>query len=226
MIPGGIALGLFLFVGINIALAARNALTVAQYWRDKANEPVAPHAIHLVALGDSTMQAIGAAHPGDGIAGRVAGYLQARTGRPVHVVNVSSGGATVREILDRQIPQVDLKQADLILLSTASDLESRSPLESYMANLHTLLRLLPPEKTVFSDFPLEPGRRPYQAVFQQAVDERGVQRADFAKVFNGEGRRLDIFSWLLPHLNSKGYFYWFRAFQPAVDRVLDLQKSE
>ena len=46
-------------------------------------------------------------------------------------------------------------------------------------------------------------------------------RPDFAKVFRGEGRRLDIFSWLFPHLNSKGYYYWFMAFQPEVDQWID-----
>lgn len=80
----------------------------------------------------------------------------------------------------------------------------------------------PTEKTIFSDFPLEPGRGSYQPIFQQAAHERGIRRADFARVFNGEGRRLDIFSWILPHLNSKGYYYWFRAFQPEVDQVFDL----
>ena len=222
MITISIAVGLFLFIGINVGLTARNASTFPKYWQDKAQEPVAPNAIRLVALGDSAMQAIGATHPEDGIAGRVAGYLHAKTGRPVHVTNVSAGGATIRDILDRQLPQVDLDQADLILLATANDMERRTPLDTYAANLRTLLSALPPEKTIFSDFPLEPGRGAYQAVFQQAANERGIQRADFAQVFNGEGRRLDIFSWLVPHLNSTGYFYWFRAFQPGVDRVPDL----
>jgi hypothetical protein len=44
-------------------LAVRNALSFPKYWQDKANEPVAPNAIRVVALGDSAMQAIGAAHP-------------------------------------------------------------------------------------------------------------------------------------------------------------------
>jgi hypothetical protein len=170
------------------------------------------------------MQAIGAAHPEDGIAGRIASYLSAKTGRPVHVTNVAVGGATVRDIIDKQLPQVDLSQvglnqADLIAVATASDLERRVPLEVYAANLRSLLWSLPAEKTVFSDFPIEPGQGAYQAIFQQTADERGILRADFASVFTGEGRRLDIFSWLFPHLNSKGYYYWFRAFQPEVDNV-------
>jgi hypothetical protein len=139
------------------------------------------------------------------------------------VTNVSVGGATIQDIIDQQLPQVDLSQADLIILATATDLERRVPLETYEANLRMLLRALPPEKTIFSDLPLEPGRGAYQAVFQPLAIERGIPRADFAKVFNDEGRRLDIFSWLFPHLNSKGYAYWFKAFQPEVDKLFDLK---
>jgi hypothetical protein len=212
-----IALGLFLTIGINVALAARKAASFPKYWRDKANQPVPPNAIRLVAMGDSIMQAIGAAHPDDGIAGRIASYLNAKTGRTVHVTNVAVGGATVQDIIDHQLPEVDLgrqtcHRGDCLRPGTTC------PLEVY-SQPATLLWALPPEKTIFSDFPLEPGRGAYQSVFQQTADERGILRADFERVFTGEGRRLDIFSWLFPHLNSRGYYYWFRAFQPEVDKV-------
>jgi hypothetical protein len=95
------------------------------------------------------------------------------------------------------------------------------PLDTYRANVRALVEALPPDKTIFSDLPIEPGRDAYQAILEQEVDARGIRRADFAKVFNGKGRRLDVFSWLLPHLNSKGYYYWFLAFKPAVDQVVD-----
>jgi lysophospholipase L1-like esterase len=225
MIIGSIVLILVLFIGINVVLAARHAATFPKYWQDKANEPIPPNAIRLVALGDSAMQAIGAAKPDDGIAGRIASYLSMKTGRPVHVTNVSVGGATVQDIVDHQLLEADLSEADLIIVATASDLEGRVPVDEYRANLHTLLGALPPEKTIFSDLPIEPGRDDYQAIFQQAADERGIKRADFAQVFNGEGRRLDVFSWLFPHLNSTGYYYWFLAFKPKVDQVMDSRES-
>jgi hypothetical protein len=131
------------------------------------------------------------------------------------------GGATIQDIIDQQLPQVDLYQADLIIVATASDLEERVPLDDYRAHLDALLAALPAEKTMVSDLPLEPGRADYQAVLQQAADQRGVKRADFARVFTGVGRRLDVFSWLFPHLNSTGYYYWFTTFQPEVDKVLE-----
>jgi lysophospholipase L1-like esterase len=222
IILGGLVLTLLLFFGINILLAVLNAATYPKYWMEKARQPVPVSAIRIIALGDSIMQAIGAAHPEDGIAGRIASYLRTKTRRPVHVTNVSVEGALIQDIIEEQIPQVDLDQADLIILASATDMEKRVPLDLYAANLRTLMQSLPPEKTIISDLPLEPGRGTYQAVFQRMADERGIQRADFAKVFNGEGRRLDIFSWLFPHLNSKGYDYWFKAFRPKVDMLFGL----
>lgn len=47
--------------------------------------------------------------------------------------------------------------------------------------------------------------------------QHGILTAD---VKANLGRRLDIFSWLPPHLNSKGYGYWFQAFKPQVDIIL------
>ena len=52
--------------------------------------------------------------------------------------NVSVGGATVQDIIDQQLPQVDLKRADLIIVATASDLEGRVPLDDYRAHLRAL----------------------------------------------------------------------------------------
>jgi hypothetical protein len=86
--------------------------------------------------------------------------------------------------------------------------------------LETLMQVLPAEKTVISDLPLSPGREAYQAILQASADAHHFLRADFARIFTHEGRRLDIFSWLPPHLNSKGYAYWFLAFQPQVDTIL------
>ena len=218
---GIFVLAIILYIGINVLLAARRAATFPKYWQDRAAEPGPANAVRLIAMGDSIMQAIGATHPADGIAGRIASYLSTETGRPVHLTNVSSGGATIREIIDQQHPKVNLNQADLIILATATDMERRVPLDTYELELRTLLWALPPDKTIISDLPIEPGRDAYQAVLQRLADERGIPRADFVRVFNGEGRRLDIFSWLFPHLNSKGYYYWFTAFQPEVDKWIN-----
>jgi lysophospholipase L1-like esterase len=220
LIGGAVLLAAVLFIGINVVVAARRAATFPKYWHDKANEPVATNAIRLVALGDSATEAIGATHPMDGFVGRIAVYVQSKTRRPVHITNLSRGGATTKDILYDQLPRADLKTADIVIVATASDMEGRVPLDEYRTNVNLLMQALPPDKTVVSDLPLEPGRAAYQQILQEVADAHQILRADFAKVFQGEGRRLDIFSWLVPHLNSTGYAYWFKAFQPSVDTII------
>ena len=81
--------------------------------------------------------------------------------------------------------------------------------------------VFPADHTVFSDLPGLPGEARYQRVLSEVTDAHGILRADFASIFNGPGRRLDVFSWLPPHLNSKGYELWFKAFQPKVDLIIE-----
>ncbi len=211
---------LVFFIGVNVVRTLLIAAGTIHFWQEKANEPIPAHAIRLVALGDSATQAIGADNPMEGYVGRIATYVQAKTGRPVHITNVSDGGATYSDVVYKQLPRVDLKTADLVIVESSNDLEQRVPLDTYRAALAALMQVLPPEKTVISDLPLEPGRAAYQAILQASADAHHIMRADFARIFNHEGRRLDIFSWLPPHLNSKGYAYWFLAFQPEVDKIL------
>src|SRR6266545_1612347 len=101
IILGSLVLALILYIGINVLLAARNAAAFPKYWQDQAAQPIPADAIRLVALGDSIMQAIGAAHPEEGIAGRIASYLRTKTGRPDNLATVSEAGAPTRDITNR-----------------------------------------------------------------------------------------------------------------------------
>lgn len=217
---GSIVVLFAFFAGMNVWNAYRNAATFPQFWKVKANEPIPANAIRVVALGDSATQAIGADQPMDGFVGRIASYIQAKTDRPVHITNVSAGGATYTDVMQKQLPQVDLKTADLVIVESSNDVEDQVSLDTFRAALDALMQLLPASKTIISDLPLEPGRDAYQTILQERADASHLMRADFAHIFTNEGRRLDIFSWLFPHLNTKGYAYWFLAFQPEVDTIL------
>jgi len=216
---GLVAGAVLLFVSANVARTAIRAASYPSYWQARMREPVPAHAIRLVALGDSSVLAVGADDPMEGYVGRIASYITKKTGLPVHISNVSSGGTTADVVRD-QLPQVDLETADIVIVADSNDLESGVPLEDYRAVLTALVAALPADRTIYSDLPLLPGRDPYQAVLKEVTDSVGIARADFAAIFGREGRRLDIFSWLPPHLNSSGYGYWFSAFQPEVDRIV------
>jgi lysophospholipase L1-like esterase len=215
---GGTAL--LAFVAVNVARAAIRAAALPRYWRSRASEPMRADAFRIVALGDSAVQAVGASHPTDGFAGRIATHIEERTGRPVHIVNLADGGRTTGRLV-ADLPRANLATADLVIVATSTDLERRTPLPEYREALTRLVAALPASRTVVSDLPLLPGRAPYQRILTEAADARGIARADFAAVFRTVGRRLDIFSWLPPHLNSRGYRYWFEAFRPHVDAILE-----
>jgi lysophospholipase L1-like esterase len=113
--------GVVLCIGANVLVTALRSRTYPSYWLDRMNELAPPDAVQLVAFGDSSVQAIGAEQPTDGYVGRIADYIQARTHRPVHISNVSDGGTT-RDIIDRQLPKVDVRSAHLVVIGSANDM--------------------------------------------------------------------------------------------------------
>ena len=202
------------------AYTAVRAAGYADYWAGRAAEPATPDTFTLVAFGDSATVAVGALDPRNGYVGRAASMIAEVTGRPVRVVNRAAGGATTGDVLEHQLSSIDVASADLVLIGTSNDLEQRVPLRDYRAHLRSILAALPVGRSVISDLPLLPGRDAYQEVLTQVADEYGIARADFAAVFNREGRRLDLFSFLPPHLNDRGYGYWFAAFRPHIERIV------
>jgi acyl-CoA thioesterase-1 len=211
---------LILFVTFQVVVAQKNAATFSPYWEELAAQPVPDNALRIVAMGNSAGEGIGADHPSESFVGLIASYVEERTNRPVHLTNISSGGATVEKIVERQVPAFDLKAADLVIITASTDMERFLSVEEYEKNLTRLIRELPADRTVFSDLPLWPGRAKYQAVLEHLTDEKGIVRADFATVFREKGQKLSVFSWSLPHLSSEGYGLWFEAFQPGVDKVI------
>jgi lysophospholipase L1-like esterase len=216
LVVGAVAL----FSIANVARTAIAASLMPGFWQTRMREPAPAGAFRLVALGDSAAVGVGADDPMDGFVGRIATYVESVTGRPVHISNVSVNGATAADILRDQLPQVDLDGADLVIVSHDSDLTSGVSVERYRDNVAAVVERLPADRTVYSDIAPLPGADRFQPVLAEVTDAHGIARADVRAIFDGKGRRLDIFSWLPPHLNSRGYYYWFLAFQPAVDDVL------
>jgi lysophospholipase L1-like esterase len=217
LISGAAAL---LYVGLNVAWTAHRASGFPRFWAQQAAQEADANAIQLIALGDSATVAVGARNPMNGFVGRIATLIGHVTGRPVHITNRAVSGATVTDVLRDQVPGVDLDNADLVLYCSSNDLERRVPLPVYQASLSALIAHLPTTRTVFSDLPLIPGRAPYQTVLTDVTHQYAIARADFARIFTRTGRRLDIFSWLPPHLNDRGYHYWYEAFRPPVTHIL------
>ena len=103
-------------------------------------EPAA--SVLYVALGDSTVEGVGASAPARTYVGRLherllAVYPHAR------LINLGVGGATASGVLSRQLPRALELQPDLVTLSVGpNDITGKRALESYARDIDAILRTL------------------------------------------------------------------------------------
>ncbi|MFB9929726.1 SGNH/GDSL hydrolase family protein [Amycolatopsis halotolerans] len=194
----------------------RQTRTYPRYWAARAAEPLAPNALRVVAFGDSAAMGIGARRPEESLVARIAAYLSERTGRPVHLTNLSTGGGRVATVLEH----LHLADADaVIVVAGSADAIARVPLGQFRADVRELVERVPADRTILSDVPLRPGSKPYQKALAEVADEAKVAHADFARAFR-TARRFDVFAADFTHVNSRGYQIWFTAFRPHLDALI------
>lgn len=94
-------------------------------------------------LGDSTAYGIGVTDPADGVAGRVAAVRNER------VVMLGVSGATLSDVVERQLPRVAASDADIIYLSVgANDTTHLTRRPAFEAGYRRLLAGLPADVPV------------------------------------------------------------------------------
>jgi len=89
-------------MGTGIRTSRRQARDHAEYW----SQPQAG-ALTYVALGDSAGVGVGVDDPQHGYVGLLAQRLAEATAQPVRTVNLCVSGARARDVLDKQMPQLD-----------------------------------------------------------------------------------------------------------------------
>ena len=103
-------------------------------------EPAAP--VLYVALGDSTVEGIGASSPARNYVGRLHERLRAVYPR-ARLINFGEGGATAAGVRSHQLPRALELQPDLVTLSVGpNDITRERNLESYARDIDAILRSL------------------------------------------------------------------------------------
>lgn len=101
--------------------------------------------IVYVALGDSTVEGIGASSPATNYVSRLHARLRERY-PSARVVNLGVGGATSYDVLDGQLEQAVKLRPHLLTLSIGpNDITSRVPVTAYAENLDAILGRLAKE---------------------------------------------------------------------------------
>jgi acyl-CoA thioesterase-1 len=138
-----------------IAVVRAHRAEFAEYWQRHNQRAVAGTGPLWVALGDSAAQGLGAQRPQCGYVGQAHTELVRQTGQSWRVLNLSSSGATIQDLLRDQLPHLAaLRTApDLITCGVGYNDVLRLPLPRVRAMLRALIDALP-DSTVVLDLPL------------------------------------------------------------------------
>lgn len=177
-----------------------------------------------VVLGDSTAQGLGAPSPESGYVGQVLAELRERTGQRWRVLNLSTSGALIRDVLQYQLPRMPAAP-DLVTCGIGvNDILYTAPSRLF-ADLRTLLATLP-DQTVVLDLPLPGGlwgvlgrfTVPYVARINRSIHlharAHGLPVAEVSAHFRppwGGKFASDYF-----HPSQAGYRDWARALLAAL----------
>jgi acyl-CoA thioesterase-1 len=212
------------------ASAVREYRGVAQareYW-SSARGPTG--GLLYVALGDSTAQGVGASRPARGYVGLLADDLRQRTGRPVRVVNLSSSGAKVEDVLRDQLPRLRVLRPDVVTVAVGGNDIRSYRADDFRRQVDRLTAALPPGAFIADTPWFMHGRwerhaeqasatvaasaaahRLVVVPLHQALQDRGwtAMATDFAP------------DWF--HPNDRGYRVWSTAFWSVMSPTIPPQ---
>ncbi len=219
-------LALIVFWAIRLLLLRRSIGIYSNYWQTRSVEKAPENAITYVALGDSAAQGIGASKPEKGYVGLIADSLATRTGKPVHVTNLSVTGAKVQDTIDSQLPalkKLALKDDAVITLDIGANNIRTYSHDAFAAQIDELFRQLP-KQTVVSDMPYFGGGRANSGE-KAAVDasetilkvasKYGLKFAPLHQVTK-DNDGFTIYAADCFHPNDRGYRNWYKAFWTAL----------
>ncbi|MBU1589111.1 MAG: SGNH/GDSL hydrolase family protein [Actinobacteria bacterium] len=195
----------------------------SSFWRERRK---AEGERLYVALGDSAAQGIGASRPDHSYVGVLARQL----GDGWRVVNLGISGATVRMVLDSELPAFRKLQPDLVTVSIGANDIAGFDEQRFARDIRALFDALPDHAIVatvpsFHFLPAEKRVRAANRIITDAAAERGLAVAPL----HARTRRQGLwgvstqFAGDLFHPNDRGYRVWASAFEPLVDsRVREL----
>ncbi len=186
-----------------------------------------PGGLLYVALGDSLAQGIGASSPERGYVGLLAARLEATTGRPVQVVNLSVTGARLRDVLATQVPALSGLRPDIVTVDVGANDMGRYDAERFSREAAALTSALP-VGTLLADVPyFMHGRWEAHSREASAVLARNAVLHGVVVVPVHEAQRAQGWSAMLTqfaadwfHPNDAGHRVWADAFWKARKQLV------
>lgn len=215
---GALAIGVVAFVVwcARLRRVKRGVEVARRFW---AQPQGAPGGLLYVALGDSAAQGVGASRPDRGYVGLLAERLGCTTGQPVQVINLSSSGATIEDLLREQLPRLQRLQPDLVTVAIGGNDMFRADPVAFDACVDRLIAALPPQ-TVIADVPYfmhghwERDARRSAGTVTRVARARGLPVVALHEALRREGwaAMASEFAADWFHPNDRGYRVWADAF--------------
>ena len=204
----------------NLVGEYRGVTAARTYWSTSEGQP---GGLLYVALGDSTAQGVGASRPDRGYVGLVAERLRRRTGQRVQVVNLSSSGAKVADVIKDQLPRLRMLQPDLVTVAVGGNDVRSYDAARFSTQVNQLTAALP-AGTFIADGPWFMHGRWDQHADQAAravttsAAARGLTVVPLHRVLKAQGWKAMATDfapdWF--HPNDRGYRVWASAFWTAI----------
>ncbi|HXH83182.1 MAG TPA: SGNH/GDSL hydrolase family protein [Candidatus Tectomicrobia bacterium] len=194
--------------------------------------------IVYVALGDSTVEGIGASRPETNYVSRIHARLR-HLYPQASLVNLGDSGATSGQVVNRQLERAVLLRPDLVTLSVGpNDITGRVPVDTFEKNLDTIFARLVAETravvvaNLLPDLAVTPRfRRPpmqeavgrqtvvFNEALARAAKRHGVELVDLYGPSRDEvPRRPDLISLDGYHPSDVGYARWAELLWAGVER--------
>jgi acyl-CoA thioesterase-1 len=241
---GGAALGGYLVIGAMLARRTAAAAELEAFPLGLSftlENPDAPRerTLRYLAVGDSTVQGIGASGPTTTLPYRIAQELSLLF-RRVELRNIGVTGATTRDVVRDQVPQIAGFAPDLVTISAgANDVSTLRPLPEYLANIDRILNAVdaqPGAQAVLLNVPaldtaplLSPllraligaQSRRFNAALPPILRGHRVVPAD---IYHGTRALFaadeSLFARDGYHPSDSGYMVWAEAAAPAIARAV------
>ncbi|MEO9221356.1 MAG: SGNH/GDSL hydrolase family protein [Mycobacteriaceae bacterium] len=194
---------------------------VAGYWRVRAERS---GRLHYVALGDSLAQGYGASAPEHGYVGQRAELIAATADTSVRVSNLGVCGATVREVVEQQLPVLRTLQPDVVTVCIGANDAGHTPTDTFRADFTAVCDTVPAGSFV-GDVPDFQGGHGHEQARELAGVCRSVVAATSGLVGVGieaatTGMAITEFSTGFAHPDDRGYQRYTRAFWSAMAPAL------
>ena len=211
---------------VTLLLMLRSQVPSYKKFWNAQSQPTSNQLVY-VALGDSAAQGIGASSPNSSYVKLLAANMESQTGRQVHIINLSSSGAKLHDLIGSQIPKLHGLRPNIVTVDIgANDIAAGTSQHTMLQEYSQAINALSPYPVVFANLPdfMWGTQQRNTVVLNKTIrtlcEQHGLQLADLHYMTHQKMWNLNEFAADAFHPSNTGHHTWAAAFIPGTDHLL------